>query len=85
MGTPPFEQEQTKIKQAMSFLRAALILGPRPASEMEDMARAYGFIGTTLYKARRRAGVRSERKGNQWIWSLAEQRKQEAIASGKKA
>jgi hypothetical protein len=82
MGKPPFEAlaeapiaSETKIKQAMAFLRAHLSSGPRPASEMEVLAEAFGFTSTTLYKARRRAGVSSKRQGKQWIWQLAAQRK----------
>jgi hypothetical protein len=82
MGLSPFETpakaaiaHETRVKQAMAFLRAHLMSGPRPASEMEVLAEASGFTSTTLYKARRRAGVSSKRLGKQWIWQLAAQRK----------
>ncbi len=91
MAETPFEEQnaedsppETKIRAAMAFLRAHLITGPRPAAEMRDLARASGFTSTTLYKARRRAGVSSRRKGEQWIWSLAAERKQAAMLSQKK-
>ncbi len=71
----PMQASETKIKQAMTWLRMELMSGPRPASEMEKLAEAKGFTSATMYKARRRAGVRSERKDNQWVWSLAAQRK----------
>ena len=69
-----------KIAAAMIFLRKALASGPRPAKEVEAEAIAAGHAHTTIYKARARAYIRSERRGNQWIWSTAPQRKAARLA-----
>ena len=79
----PFEEEavsapKRKIKAAMAFLREALKDGPRPAKEVEAEAIAAGYAPRTLAHARKRAYIHNERKGNQWIWSTAAQRKQAA-------
>ena len=95
MGMPPFETSQKpeaqapqarerKIKAAMAFLREALKAGPRPAKEVEAEGLAAGHAHATLALARKRASIRSQRQGHQWIWSTAKQRKEEAIAGAVK-
>ncbi len=69
---------ESKIKQAMAWLREELKDGPRLAKEMDELAQAKGFTVTTLYKARRRAGVSSKRQNGHWVWTLASQRKHAA-------
>ena len=79
---PRFEAEsaeaphrERKIKAAMAFLKVALKDGPRPAKEVEAEGLAAGHAHGTLAHARKRASIRSQRQGNQWIWSTAAQRK----------
>jgi hypothetical protein len=91
MGRAPFEVTQEpaaqaplarerKIKAAMAFLKDALKDGPRPAKVVETEGLAAGHAHATLALARKRASIRSQRQGNQWIWSTAKQRKEAAIA-----
>src|SRR5262245_45776653 len=70
----PLRRER-KIKAAMAFLRKALKDGSRPAKEVEAEALAAGHAHSTLVHARKRAFIRSQRQGKQWIWSTAAQRK----------
>ena len=71
---------ERKIKAAMAFLKEALKDGPRPAAEVEAEGLAAGHAHSTLVHARKRAFIRSQRLGNQWIWSTAAQRKMAAVA-----
>ncbi len=73
----PLRRER-KIKAAMAFLKDALKDGPRPAAEVEKEGLEAGHAHATLALARKRAYIRSERKGQQWIWSTAAQRKEAA-------
>lgn len=95
MGMPPFEAAQEpaaqapqarerKIKAAMAFLKEALKAGPRPAKEVEAEGLAAGHAHATLALARKRAFIRSQRQGHQWIWSTARQRKEAAMADAVK-
>jgi hypothetical protein len=95
MGIAPFEvapepaakspqARERKIKAAMAFLLEALKAGPRPAKKVEAEGLAAGHAHATLALARKRAYIRSQRQGNQWIWSTAKQRKEAAIASAVK-
>jgi hypothetical protein len=95
MGIPPFEAAQEpaakapqarerKIKAAMAFLKDALKDGPRPAKEVEAEGLAAGHAHATLALGRKRAFIRSQRQGNQWIWSTARQRKEAALAGAVK-
>ena len=88
-GMPRFEAAQEpaaqapqarerKIKAAMAFLKDALKDGPRPAKEVEAEGLAAGHAHATLALARKRAFIRSQRQGHQWIWSTAAQRKMAA-------
>src|SRR5690242_17440843 len=70
-----------KIKAAMAFLREALAAGSRPAAEVEAEGLAAGHAHATLALARKRAYIRSERKGNAWMWSTAAQRRARAKAN----
>ena len=62
----------------MAFLKEALKDGPRPAKEVEAAGLAAGHAHSTLVHARKRAFIRSQRQGHQWIWSTAAQRKMAA-------
>jgi hypothetical protein len=95
MGMLPFETAQEaaapapqarerKIKAAMAFLKEALKDSPRPAKDVEAEGLAAGHAHATLALARKRAFIRSQRQGNQWIWSTARQRKEAAIAGAVK-
>ena len=95
MGRAPFEAAQApeakapqarerKIKAAMAFLREALKDGPRPAAEVEAEGLAAGHAHATLALARKRASIRSQRQGKQWIWSTAKQRKEVVLAGAVK-
>jgi hypothetical protein len=95
MGMPPFEASrkpeaqapqarERKIKAAMAFLKEALKDGPLPAKDVEAEGLAAGHAHATLALARKRASIRSQRQGKQWIWSTARQRKEAALAGAVK-
>lgn len=62
-----------KTEDAKDFLRAALLMGPRLAKEVEAEADAEGIAAKTLRTARKQLGVRSvppTEMGGPWTWAL---------------
>jgi hypothetical protein len=60
-----------KIAQAKAFLQRLLADGPRPATEVLLAAAKAGIAEGTLYTAKRRLRVPSQRQGyeeGQWVW-----------------
>lgn len=86
MGTARFtadatfgQTRQRKIAEAMAFLRVAMAGGPRPAAEVEREGLAAGHTHTTLQTARARLSIRSQRKGNAWVWIPPRSRKKQPV------
>lgn len=57
---------------AIDFIREMLADERLPASECEAKLEAAGFRKSTCKKAKRKAGVRSEKDGFIWYWTLRE-------------
>jgi len=61
-------------QEAVAFLRAMLIDGPRPASELEAEAEQAALSWDTVKRAKRRAGVKTKKErgvpNGRWLWAL---------------
>ena len=69
MPHEPFEpRAESKLKQCMVWLTAALMAGPQPAATLEAEGLARGFSKSTMMHAREKLHVRSERQAKQWVW-----------------
>jgi hypothetical protein len=68
----PDEEEQTGTGEAEEVLAKELEDGPRPAKDVQKIARALGVTDKQLRRARVRLGVESEKAGfdGGWEWSL---------------
>ncbi len=66
------EERQRKIAEAMAFIQHRLAEEPRLAADLLGEANTVGIAEGTLYCAKSRLGVRSQRHGygGQWSWSL---------------
>ena len=60
--------QEGKIQEAITFLRAALENGARPAREVEAEAAEQGIAHSTLAEARHRLRIKSQRQGSAWQW-----------------
>jgi KaiC/GvpD/RAD55 family RecA-like ATPase len=67
MGRPNEREEAAK-----DFIRDILKNGRRLATDCEAMLEAAGFKKSTYKKAKKKAGVHSEKDGFSWYWSLQE-------------
>jgi hypothetical protein len=67
MGRPNEREEAAK-----DFIRDILRNGRRLATDCEAMLEAAGFKKSTYKKAKKKAGVHSEKAGFSWYWSLQE-------------
>lgn len=67
-------EERGALEEAASWLRSVLSDGSMPAAEVKKLAAAEGIAYATLYRCRKRVGVRSERdetaRGRPSQWSL---------------
>jgi hypothetical protein len=61
---------ETEGLRAMRFLETVLSTGPMPAAEVSEQARREGFSTATLNRAKAALGIRSNKQGNGWVWSL---------------
>jgi hypothetical protein len=78
--------ENGQLFKAQEFLRSELAGGPRPATDMENLARSEGIAKRTLSRARQTLDVRSMKAGfngsAHWEWSLPpEECHDDALAS----
>jgi uncharacterized protein YmfQ (DUF2313 family) len=69
------EDDRSALAEAKDFIRQELSQGPREAAYMEKEAKSAGIALTTLNRAKRSLGVKSERhafKGPdaKWIWEM---------------
>lgn len=73
-GDTATEDDRSALSEAVDWLRAELVFGDRPATEMEHEAKAAGITAGTLKRAKRQAGVRARRRGfgpgGGWVWSI---------------
>lgn len=69
-------EEREEGLDADALLRELLALGERPASEIFQAAKANGIAERTLYRAKRRLGIKTRhegqpgKKGGSWHWSF---------------
>jgi predicted ATP-dependent serine protease len=66
------QDDQSEEARAVEFLREVLAKGPMPSAELFIRAADAEISRPTLNRAKREAGVKSEKKGKTWIWKLAE-------------
>ncbi len=74
--TAPVSQRPSKVAEAVDWLTEMLADGPQPAAEIYDKAEAAGITKITLRRAKKEAGVLTERilgvsGSGYWIWQLA--------------
>lgn len=67
---PDLSEDGLQITEAAKFLRAVLAEGPLPPEEVYKQAQEAGFSKRTVERAKPRAGVKSEKLGLQWRWTL---------------
>ena len=65
MGRP--NEKEIKVKE---FIKEMLKNGEMLSTDCEEKLEAAGFKKSTVKKARKKAGVISQKKGFQWYWSL---------------
>jgi len=70
LAKPEPEQRQDR-SDAKAFLLSRLEAGPRPSAEVTAAARAAGFSGGTIRRAKEDLGVRSFQQMDCWFWRLA--------------
>lgn len=65
-------EDEGEDADAPSVLRAILADGPRPANEVYREAKAAGFSAGAMRRARKKAGVSTEKDGMKgpWMWTL---------------
>jgi hypothetical protein len=76
LAIPSGEDERGALDEAIEVLRTILGDGPLPAKDAEREARSAGLSEATIRRARKAAGIRSERVGGlgragAWQWSLS--------------
>jgi len=72
-GDPPVApRQETQLDRAMDLLRALLVKGPRPSSEIEDECQGAGLSWDTMKRAKDKLGVVAKRDGKagRWSWGL---------------
>lgn len=69
---PGMGRPSVRVEAAMEFIRSMLAGGRRLASDCEAELEAAGFKKSTYKKAKKKAGVSSERDGFVWYWTLPE-------------
>ncbi len=62
--------EPSRLEEACAFLRETLAEGPRPAAEVERLARGYGISDHTLRRARRELSVTAQHDGRSGQWAI---------------
>ena len=68
---PVFEKQMDR---AIDFLRELLANGPVPSTEVQAAGETAGFSIKTLNRAKGKLGAASERKDDQWYWTLPTRR-----------
>jgi AAA domain len=64
-------EARSKLSEAEALLRAELGDGPRPVSELRTAAHELGISITTLERAKKQVGARSDKLDlNRWVWYL---------------
>ena len=67
---PKIGRPNDKEVKAKTFLIEMLKDGEVLSSDCEEKLEAAGFKKSTIKKAKKKAGVISQKKGFQWYWSL---------------
>jgi len=80
-------EERTARQEAADILREELRGGPRPVSELQDVAERLGVSWRTVQRAARSIDVEKNRRGGigadgRWIWSLPDPPSTDAVALG---
>ena len=75
VATPSDDDRRSAVDDACQLLREILADGPLPQNDVEAHARAAGLSRSTLKRAKKKAGVESERVGGLgasggWMWNL---------------
>ena len=84
--TAPVSQGSSKVAEAVDWLTERLAEGPPPAAEIYDKAEAAGITKITLRRAKKEAGVITERirgisGSGYWIWQLTTEPKASKVIS----
>lgn len=61
---------QSRLEEAMVFLREVLADGDKPMREIESAAKERGLSPRTLERAKDKLGIASQKKNAKWAWSL---------------
>ena len=69
------DKPSPQVGLAMEVLRDILRDGAMPATDVYRQAEHRGIAGRTLKRAKRAAGVRAQRRGKVWFWSLPDDQK----------
>lgn len=64
------KDQETELDRAVKFLKTILQNKPMDSKLIETESAEHGFSEKTLRRAKKEAGVKSQRKGKIWIWSL---------------
>lgn len=67
---PDLSGDGLQITEAVNFLRVALADGPLSAEDVKKQAKEAGYSERTIERAKPRAGVKSEKIGLHWRWTL---------------
>jgi hypothetical protein len=59
-----------KVREAMAFLEEILLDGKILSTEVLELAADNGISEKTLYRAKKKLGVVSDKQDGQWYWSL---------------
>jgi archaellum biogenesis ATPase FlaH len=65
------QEGQSEEARAVEFLKEVLAQGPLLSKRISDLASTEGLSRPTLNRAKRLAGVTSERRGTAWFWKLS--------------
>jgi len=67
-----FEKDESRLSQAMAFIKAELSAGEVAAAEMVQLATKNGIPKMTLDRAKQTLCVKSVKRDNKWYWTLTE-------------
>jgi hypothetical protein len=69
-ATPQPGPEPTARTEAQGFLHSMLAGGPRRAKEVQEAAQTAGIAEATLRRAQKDLGIKPNKQGKDWYWSL---------------
>ena len=78
-GIPaPLGRPAAKAQEAEALLQALLVSGPKPAVEVSTVLKEQGISQRTMESVKAAMGVRSDKRGGAWFWSMPQDRNKSA-------